>query len=112
MNTEKFKTYIKEILCPTLKPGDIVIMDNLSIHKNKSVEELINEVGATVKFLPPYSPDFNPIELMWSKMKAFLRKWKIRIKEFLPAAVDKALSYVSSLDCRGWFTACQFCQYF
>ena len=112
MNTEKFKTYIKDVLCPTLKPGDIVIMDNLSIHKNKSIEELIKAVGATVKFLPPYSPDFNPIEMLWSKMKAFLRKWKIRIREFLPAAVDKALSYVSSLDCRDWFTACQCCQHF
>lgn len=76
MNTEKFKGYIKNVLSPTLKPSDIAIMDNLTIHKNKSVEEIINATGATVRYLPPYSPDFNPIEMMWSKMKAFLRKWK------------------------------------
>ena len=109
MDTEKFKNYLKNILCPTLKSGDIVVMDNLSVHKNKDVEKIINLVGAKVKYLPPYSPDLNPIEMMWSKMKSYLRKWKIRIKEFLPAAVDKALSYVCQSDCLGWFSACNYC---
>lgn len=109
MNTEKFKTYIEKILCPTLKPGDIVVMDNLSIHKNKEIEKFINSAGAELKYLPPYSPDLNPIEKMWSKMKSFLRKWKIRTKEFLPAAIDKALSYVRPADCVGWFTSCHCC---
>lgn len=109
MNTEKFKNYIENILCPTLKFGDIVVMDNLSVHKNKEIEKIIHRVGATVKYLPSYSPDLNPIEMMWSKMKSYLRKWKIREKECLPAAIDKALSYVCTSDCFGWFSSCHYC---
>ena len=82
MNKERFKSYIEK-LSKTLKTGDIVIMDNLSSHKVSGIEELINAAGATVKYLPPYSPDLNPIELLWSKMKSCLKKWKIRIKEWL-----------------------------
>ena len=110
MKTESFVEYIKNTLVPTLQIGDIVIMDNLRVHKSSAVSELISSVGATVIYLPPYSPDFNPIEKMWSKMKYFLRKWKIRAKNLLPKAVDKVLSLVTTSDCEGWFSCCGYCQ--
>ena len=106
MNAARFKEYVEKILCPTLKPGNVVIMDNLSVHKVKGIKEMIESVGASVKYLPPYSPDFNPIELMWSKMKSYLRSWKIRIKEKLPEAGINALSFVTEDDCHGWFCHC------
>jgi len=74
LNGDLFKEFVRVFLVPTLKPGDIVVMDNLSSHKVSGIVETIQSAGAQVKFLPPYSPDFNPIELMWSKMKAILRK--------------------------------------
>lgn len=104
MTGEDFKKYLKDILLPTLKEGDIVIMDNLRCHKVKGVKELIKSVGASLVYLPPYSPDFNPIEKMWSKIKAILRKYKIRNANFLPEAIKKAFSFVTDSDCRGWFT--------
>lgn len=108
MNKEHFKSYISKLI-KTLNPGDIVIMDNLSSHKDKSIEEMINKVGATVKYLPPYSPNFNPIEMLWSKMKSYLKKWKIRIKEFLPKAIITAISKFTISDCIGWFKYCGYC---
>lgn len=103
LNGDIFREYVRCFLLPTLRPGDIVVMDNLSSHKVKGIVEAIESVGAFVKFLPPYSPDFNPIELMWSKMKAILRKLKIRTKEFLNDAIAKALAAVSCDDILGWF---------
>ena len=76
LNGKNFLSYVKNTLIPTLKKGDIVVMDNLSCHKVKGVKEAIEEAGASVLYLPPYSPDFNPIEMMWSKIKALLRNWK------------------------------------
>lgn len=103
LNGDIFKEYVRCFLLPTLRPGDIVVMDNLSSHKVKGIVEAIESVGAFVKFLPPYSPDFNPIELMWSKMKAILRKLKIRSKELLDDAIAEALAAVSCADILGWF---------
>jgi len=73
-NTEVFQAYVREVLVSSLKPGDIVIMDNLGAHKNVRTVALIEEAGCEVRFLPAYSPDLNPIEMMWSKLKALLRK--------------------------------------
>ena len=98
-----FRTYVKHLLAPSLKPGDIVIMDNLSCHKVSGIVQAIEAVGASVVFLPPYSPDFNPIELMWSKIKAILRKLKVREKELLDHAISLALDSVSTADILGWF---------
>ena len=81
-------------------------MDNLSAHKVQGIKEMIENVGAILKYLPPYSPDFNPIELMWSKMKSYLRKWKIRVKEKLPKAILDALSLVIPADSQAWFSHC------
>lgn len=103
LNGDLFREYIKRFLVPALKTDDIVVMDNLSSHKVSGVVEAIEAVGAHVRFLPPYSPDFNPIELMWSKLKAILRKLKIRSKDLLDDAIATALDGVSISDITGWF---------
>jgi len=103
LNGDTFRVYITQMLAPTLRPGDIVVMDNLSSHKVSGIVEAIEAVGASVMFLPPYSPDLNPIELMWSKIKAILRKLKVRAKELLDEAIAVALNSVSTSDISGWF---------
>ena len=97
--------YITEFLVPTLRPGDIVIMDNLSTHKTKGVREAIEGAGAELRFLPPYSPDFNPIENVFSKLKALLRKAAARSIEELDQAVKEALKAITSSDCANCFAA-------
>lgn len=101
-----FKVWVKDCLCPTLRRDDIVIMDNLSSHKVSGIKECIEKTGARVEYLPPYSPDFNPVENMWSKVKSFLRKQKERTKETLFEAVGAALKQISSLDANSWFAFC------
>jgi len=103
LNGDTFRVYVTKILAPSLQPGDIVVMDNLSSHKVSGIVEAIEAVGASVMFLPPYSPDLNPIELMWSKIKAILRKLKVRAKEQLDDAIAFALNSVSPSDIAGWF---------
>jgi transposase len=105
-NTEVFQAYVKEILCPTLRQGDTVIMDNLRAHKNEQTIALIERSGAKVVFLPAYSPDLNPIELMWSKVKALLRAAQARTRESLLEALAKALAAVSPSDAQNWFAHC------
>ena len=103
LNGSIFKTYVTECLVPSLRPRDIVVMDNLSSHKVSGIVAAIEGAGASVLFLPPYSPDFNPIELMWSKIKAILRKLKIRSKELLDDAIACALDSITPSDIAGWF---------
>ena len=103
---ETFVSYIEEKLIPTLHEGDIVIMDNMRSHHVKKVAEVLQRAKIRLLYLPPYSPDYNPIEKMWSKMKAILRKMKIRDGTLLPDAVKKALSCIRHLDCLGWFRSC------
>ena len=105
-DTMVFRTYVQRVLCPTLRPGDIVIMDNLGAHKNAGTLALIEEVGAEVRFLPAYSPDLNPIEKMWSKIKALLRAREARTPEQLDEAIGAALARVTAKDARGWFASC------
>ena len=105
-NTEVFQAYVREILVPVLRVGDIVILDNLGAHKNESTIGLIRQAGADVRFLPAYSPDLNPIEMMWSKVKALLRKAQARTHPDLLKAVAYALSCVTPQDSLGWFAAC------
>ncbi|MCC8077649.1 MAG: transposase [Oscillospiraceae bacterium] len=85
-------------------------MDNLRSHHLKEAEELLRQNDITLLYLPPYSPDLNPIEKMWSKMKSCLRRWKVRVKEALPVAVDAALAQVTCDDVPGWFQASNYCQ--
>jgi transposase len=106
LNGELFKAYITQCLAPTLKKGDIVIMDNLTSHKVAGVVDPIIAAGAKVVYLPPYSPDFNPIEKMWSKIKAYLRKVKARTKESLEKAIADALDCVTTSDILAWFVDC------
>ena len=105
-NSEIFFQYIKEILLPTLHSGDIVVMDNLSAHKSLRTIKLMEDKGVKVQFLPAYSPDLNPIELMWSKVKNLLRKAEARSPETLLQAVGAALKKVSPTDALGWFAHC------
>lgn len=103
---DAFEIYLREVLGPTLKAGDIVVMDNLRVHKVASVEVAINGCGARVEYLPPYSPDYNPIEKCWSKIKTALRKAKARTVEELLKALKEALLTVSIADVRAWFVYC------
>jgi len=103
LNGEFFAGWVEQVLAPTLSPGEIVFMDNYSPHKTVGALDPIYEKGATVIFLPEYSPDLNPIELMWSKVKAILRKIKPRTFEDLITALGLALDSVTYSDIVGWF---------
>ena len=105
-DTEVFQTYVREVLVPTLRPGDIVVMDNLGAHKSEATLALIAAAGAQARFLPAYSPDLNPIEKMWSKVKAFLRAAEARTEADLLKAIAQALATVTAEDARGWFAHC------
>jgi transposase len=105
-DTESFRAYVRQVLVPTLRPGDIVVMDNLSPHKCDQTLALIVEAGAQVLFLPAYSPDLNPIEKMWSKIKSLLRAAEARTPADLIAAIGQALARVTPKDALGWFTSC------
>jgi hypothetical protein len=105
-NASCFEAYIGECLAPTLRPGDIVVMDNLSCHKTAEVERLIRSAGAEVRYLPAYSPDFNPIEAMFSKLKEALRSAAARTVGALIAAMGDALRSVTPGDISGWFNHC------
>lgn len=105
-DSEVFLTYVKEALVPQLKAGDVVILDNLQPHKAVGVKEMIEQAGARLLYLPPYSPDFNPIENMWSKVKRKLRSSAARTFEALQKAVWSALDQVTSQDCIGFFRGC------
>ena len=106
LDGDMFEVYVTRVLAPTLQPGDIVVMDNLSTHKNKTARKAILDAGAEIWDLPAYSPDFNPIEKMWSKIKAYLRRHKARTTEELINAIGKALAKVSHKDIQRWFASC------
>lgn len=105
-DTESFRAYVQAVLVPTLRPGDIVVMDNLSPHKSDPTLALIRQAGAQVQFLPAYSPDLNPIELMWSKVKNFLRGSEARTQTQLLTAIGQALRQITSQDAINWFAHC------
>lgn len=101
-----FRAYVRQVLVPTLKPGDIVVMDNLSVHKVAGIKQAIQAAGASLIYLPPYSPDLSPIEPCWSKIKEKLRGVKARTREALDAALAKIIGRISNSDARGWFAHC------
>lgn len=103
IDAESFYEYVRQILLPTLKQGDIVILDNLSSHKRSSIESAINAVGATLLFLPPYSPDFNPIEQVFAKLKSLIRAAEPRDRESLWKALGTALYAFSPDECQNYF---------
>jgi transposase len=103
---EVFRAYVEQGLCPTLKVGDIVIMDNLGAHKVQGIREAIEGRGAEVIYLPPYSPDLNPIEKCWSKLKSAVRAIEARTREALEAAIAQVIETISEADARAWFAHC------
>jgi transposase len=105
MDGELFLAYVRQFLCPTLQPGDIVILDNLSSHKVAGVKEAIATAGATLLYLPPYSPDLNPIEKLFAKLKALLRKAAKRTIEALWNEIGEMLNNLSSTECANYFAS-------
>jgi transposase len=101
-----FREYVRSVLVPSLRPGDIVILDNLAAHGDRETRNLIEAAQAQLQFLPPYSPDLNPIEKMWSKIKTFLRGAKARTQEELYEAIGAALKTVTAQDASGWYSSC------
>lgn len=101
-----FLAFVRDALVPALRPGDVVVMDNLGAHKVKGVREAIEGAGATLLYLPPYSPDLSPIELFWSKVKQALRAAAARTAEALGHAVRDAFAAVTTQDLRNWFRHC------
>jgi len=108
MNGEMFLAWVRQGLAPTLRPGDIVILDNLATHKIQGVRDALQAVGARLLYLPPYSPDFNPIEPMWSKIKQSLRSHAPRTEDELLRAAQAAFNSISSADCKGFFFSAQY----
>lgn len=106
MDREAFDVYIEQVLAPTLRRGDIVLLDNLSSHTGPRTRQIIEATGARLEFLPPYSSDFNPIEQCWSKVKQALRAAKARTFESLLEALADAFSSVSHSDIQAWFAHC------
>jgi transposase len=102
-DTDIFLAYLDHVLCPQLRPGDVVVMDNLSSHKVKGVRERIEAAGAELLYLPPYSPDLNPIEKAWSKLKLLLRSVKARTRDVLDQAISDLLPQISPDNAQAWF---------
>jgi transposase len=101
-----FETYVERVLSPMLRPGQVVVMDNLTAHKGERVKELIEERGCELLYLPPYSPDFNPIEEAFAKIKGILRKAEARSRQALIETIGQAISAISARDARGFFEHC------
>jgi transposase len=98
-----FLAYVERVLCPALRPGDVVVMDNLSSRKAEGVRAWIGQQGAELIYLPPYSPDLNPIEKAWAKLKQLLRSAKARTREALDQAIAELLPQITAKDAQAWF---------
>lgn len=105
-DTWAFEAFVEQVLCPSLRPGQIVVLDNLSIHKSAQVRQWIEKCGCALWFLPTYSPDFSPIEQAWSKLKAHLRRAQARTQETLQEAIAQGLPLITHCDARAWFKHC------
>ena len=106
IDTPTFRAYVEQVLVPTLRPGDVVVMDNLTVHKQPEVRAAIEAVGAHLRFLPPYSPDFNPIELAFAKLKALLRAARPRTFDQVCALVAAALELFAPTECVNYVRHC------
>ena len=106
IDSPSFLAYVEQVLVPTLRPGDVVVLDNLSVHKQPEVRRAIEQVGARVRFLPPYSPDFNPIELAFAKLKAFLRAARPRSYEQVCTLIAAALDLFTPDECANYVRHC------
>lgn len=106
IDNASFRAYVEQVLVPTLRPGDVVVLDNLAVHKQPEVRAAIEQVGAHLRFLPPYSPDFNPIEQAFAKLKAFLRAVRPRSFDEVSALVAIALTLFTPTECRNYVRNC------
>ena len=106
MRGEVFRAYVEQMLAPALQPGDVVVLDNLAAHKVAGVREAIRAVGASVLYLPPYSPDLNPIEQLFAKLKALLRKAAARTKEALWSAIGELIGAFEPAECQNYLRNC------
>jgi transposase len=106
-DAEVFSTFVQHVLAPTLRPGQIVVMDNLSAHKQRQVRRLLTARRCHLWYLPPYSPDFNPMEFAWSKLKTFLRGAKARLGPALEQAIGEGLRTITAKEARNWFRHCR-----
>ena len=106
VNGDVFAAYLQQVLGPTLVPGDVVVLDNLPAHKVAGLAELVEACGARLLYLPPYSPDFNPIELAFSKLKTWLRTAQARTRDALEAVIQTATEWVTEADAKNWFDHC------
>lgn len=106
VDTVVFDVFVQRVLVPALRPGDVVVLDNLSVHHASQIEQAVRQAQGEVLFLPPYSPDFSPIEPCWSKLKTFLRGAKARTKRRLQRALRAGLQTLTPQDLQGWFRHC------
>ncbi len=106
VNGQVFAAYLDQVLGPTLRPGDVVVLDNLSVHKVAGLEQVAQKYGARLLYLPPYSPDFNPIELAFSKLKTWLRAVQARTRDLLEDAICTAAEWITASDAKNWFDHC------
>ena len=106
IDNDSFRAYVEQVLVPTLRQGDVVVLDNLAVHKQPEVRAAIEAVGAQIRFLPPYSPDFNPIEMAFAKLKAFLRAARPRTFDHVIALTAAALTLFTPAECRNYVRHC------
>ena len=106
IDNDCFRAYVEQVLAPTLRPGDVVVLDNLAVHKQPEVRAAIEAAGAQIRFLPPYSPDFNPIEMAFAKLKAFLRAARPRTFDHVTALTAAALALFTPAECRNYVRHC------
>jgi transposase len=106
IDTASFRAYVEQVLAPTLQRGDVVVLDNLAVHKQPEVRAAIEATGAQIRFLPPYSPDFNPIEMAFAKLKAFMRAARPRTFDHVSALTAAALALFTPAECRNYVRHC------
>ena len=106
LDNDSFRAYVEQVLVPTLRRGDVVVLDNLAVHKQPEVRAAIEAAGARIRFLPPYSPDFNPIEMAFAKLKAFLRAARPRTFDHVTALTAAALALFTPAECRNYVRHC------
>ena len=106
VNGAVFAAYLDQVLGPTLRPGDVVVLDNLAVHKVEGLDEIAKKYGVRLRYLPPYSPDFNPIECAFSKLKTWLRTAKARTRDLLEDAILAAAAWITEQDAKNWFDHC------
>jgi len=105
-DSDVFQSFLEQVLCPKLQPGEVVILDNLSVHKVRAVRKRIEATGGQLLYLPPYSPDLNPIAKAWSKLKQLLRAAKARTTEALDQAIAEAINAITAENAAAWFRYC------